>query len=419
MRESWKVGLLAAGLLAAAMPVQADEASDKAEIQMLKSRLDRLEQRLEARDAAAPAVGSSDRAVVNLPSGFQGVNLSGFVDTTYTYNLNRPETNVNTLRVFDTRSDSFMINNAQLALEKPVSTESPVGFKTELMFGTDAEVVGGVTTGLSTTATANEVELQEAYAEYLAPIGNGLDLKAGKFATLHGAEVIESKDNWNISRSFLFGYAIPFTHTGVRAAYPVSDMLTVLGGVSNGWDVVDDNNTAKTVEFGFSSAPVDGVTLGSTFMMGPEQTGNNGHQRSIVDVVAGWQPTDALQLKLNYDYGWENDAVAFRNNAVWHGLAGYARYAVTDKAAVSLRTEYMNDADGVRTAFNTTGLNGLVDNHVRLYEVTLTGEYQLNPHLTSRLEYRHDKSDASVFRAHSTDNVSYQDTVAMEFIAPF
>ena len=36
----------------------------------------------------------------------------------------------------------------------------------------------------------------------------------GKFVTSAGAEVIESKDNWNYSRSLLFAYAIPYWHFG-------------------------------------------------------------------------------------------------------------------------------------------------------------------------------------------------------------
>ena len=52
----------------------------------------------------------------------------------------------------------------------------------------------------------------------------------------------------NYSRSILFGYAIPFTHTGVRATYKVNDMLTVLGGVNQGWDAFEDPNHDKTLE---------------------------------------------------------------------------------------------------------------------------------------------------------------------------
>ena len=400
---------------------------DKAELQVLRDRLDKLENKIASQEAAA-AGAEPGNAVIQLPSGFNGVQMSGFVDTTYTYNFDTPETTTNTLRVFDTQANGFMINNAELVVDKPVSAESPVGFKTSLMFGTDAEVVGGVTTGLganahthgngSNSAASDEVELKDAYVEYLAPIGNGLDLKAGKFATMHGAEVIESKDNWNISRSILFGFAIPFTHTGLRATYPVAEWLSATLGVDNGWDLVDDNNQARTVGTSFTVTPMTGASLTANYMFGADQAGDNHHGRHLVDLVLGWQPIEPLQLKLNYDYAVEDDAAALHNNAVWQGLAGYARYALTDKLAVSLRGEFFNDADGVRTAI-ATGINGIVDDDVKLYEMTLTGEYQINPHLLGRLEFRHDKANAGIYRHQDIGQVSYQDTVALEFITPF
>ena len=429
-----------AGMTAA--PVWADEAETaalKEEIQALKERLSQLEAKVassaKAGDTMPPTAGEPGEATLTLPSGLQGVHLSGFVDTTYTYNFDVPQTNTNALRVFDTRANSFMINNAQLTLEKPVSMDSPIGFKTEMMFGTDSEVVGSVTSGLGAnahthggtaggdsvtgqTAISDEFELQEAYVDYLAPIGNGLDLKAGKFATLHGAEVIESKDNWNISRSFLFGYAIPFTHTGFRASYPWSDRITTIIGVDNGWDVVDDNNQAKTVEMCLSTVPIDKTSLGVTYMFGADQSGNNNNGRNILDIVAGWQPIEPLQLKLNYDYGWEDDAAGFTNNAVWQGLAGYARYAVNDRLALSTRGEFFNDTNGVRTGISS-GINGIVSSGTRLAEWTLTGEYKINSHLLSRLEFRHDWSSEKVFRNRDVGQRSYQDTVALEFVAPF
>ena len=417
-RWLWAVGLG----LGVAGPVWAADPGLEAEIEILKERLAKLEAKLAEGQIVPPTAGEG-ASTIALPSGLQGVQMSGFVDTIYTYNLNEPESNANTLRVFDTRSNGFLINNAQLTLEKLASTESPVGFRTELMFGTDAEVVGNVTTGLGTNAStgSDEIEVQEGYVQYLAPLGNGLDLRVGKFATLHGGEVIESKDNWNISRSFLLGFAIPFTHTGLRAAYPWSDAFSTTVGVSNGWDLVDDTNKGKTVELSATAIPMDGVSLTSTYMFGPEQSGDNTNQRHLIDLVLGWQPTEALQLKLNYDYGNEDDGVAYGDNAVWQGLAAYARYAFNDRTSLSVRGEFMNDADGVRTAFNTgSGINGVVDDDLRLYGLTLTGEYKINSHLISRLEYRHDTANAAIFS--NDDGLterSYQDTIALEFIAPF
>ena len=71
--------------------------------------------------------------------------------------------------------------------------------------------------------------LKEAYVSYLAPVGKGLQVDFGKFVTPMGAEVIESKDNWNYSRSILFGYAIPFYHFGVRAKYAFNDKYSLTG----------------------------------------------------------------------------------------------------------------------------------------------------------------------------------------------
>ena len=185
-RRALVIGLgLALGLSGTA--ARADEPSTagmKAEIEVLKDRLSSLENKLASQEASA-AGASSGNAIIQLPSGLHGINLSGFVDTSYTYSFNEPNSRATALRVFDTRAGDFMLNNVELALEKPVSAESPVGFRTDLHFGTDAEVTGGVTTGLG--ITNNELDIQQGYVEYLAPIGNGVDIKVGKFCTLHGA----------------------------------------------------------------------------------------------------------------------------------------------------------------------------------------------------------------------------------------
>ena len=411
-------------LCMSAGPVWADDpttSGDRAELEVLKARIEKLEHKIADQDTKETlSAPPPQTAGIALPSGLQGVQMSGFADASFTYNLNNPQNRTNALRVFDTRANSFMLNNAELVIEKPVSSESRTGFRTDLDFGTDSEVVGTVTSGLG--SGSDELDIQQAYAEYLAPIGNGVDIKAGKFVTLHGAEVIESKDNWNISRSYLFGYAIPFTHTGIRVNYPWSDTFSTVVGVNNGWDIVDDNNQAKTVEMGFSATPIEHVSLGTTFMTGAEQTNNNGKQRQLLDIVAGYQPIEPLQLKLNYDYGWEDDAaatVAFtNNNAVWQGLAAYAHYALTDRAALSLRGEFFNDMDGVRTGV-ATGLNSVTSAGIKVYECTLTGEYKIFKNLVGRLEYRHDRANEKVFRNRDLSQRSYQDTVAVEFIAPF
>ena len=65
------------------------------------------------------------------------------------------------------------------------------------------------------------------------------------------------------------------------------------------------------------------------------------------------------------------------------------------------------------------GINGITGTGVKLYEYTLTTEYQIHKNLIGRLEYRHDQANERVFRSGDLAQRSHQDTIAMEFIAPF
>ena len=76
-------------------------------------------------------------------------------------------------------------------------------------------------------------------------MGKGLQVDIGKFVTPAGAEVIETKDNWNYSRGLLFSYAIPYYHFGMRAKYAFNDKYALTGFFVNGWNNVVDNNSGK------------------------------------------------------------------------------------------------------------------------------------------------------------------------------
>ena len=132
-------------------------------------------------------------------------------------------------------------------------------------------------------------DLTQANVTYNAPLGKGLQFTFGKFATPMGAEVIEAIDNFNYSRSFLFNYAIPFTHTGLKTYYAFSDTFNAAFYVVNGWDNTTDNNTGKTVGLSFGVTPVKPVNLAFNFMYGPEQDNNNSNERFLFDWVGTYQ----------------------------------------------------------------------------------------------------------------------------------
>ncbi len=405
-----------------AMPAWADAEKDelRAEIEGLKARLSALETKLTEQTQPMTAGGHSwheTAPVITLPSALSGVAISGYVDATYDYNFNSPDTRTNVGRVFDRHSNSFNLNAAEVDLQKPVSADSRVGFRTDLFFGNDAEVIGSTGLGLTT----DEFDLEQAYVEILVPTSNAIpglndiDLKAGKFVTLLGAEVIESKDNWNASRGLLFGFAIPFTHTGALATYTFNNGWDIAGGVVNGWDVVDDTNNDKTAiaHFGFNNIALGGdssLTVSLNGVTGAEAAGDDHSKRTVGDIVAIYKtPWKPLTLMYNFDYGQEENLLVdprsslstLVDSATWFGHAGYARIDLNDQWSISGRGEYFNDDNGVRVVSGTPAT---------YWELTGTLEYRPWKNLITRLEVRYDDSDRNVYNEDTLPRTALTDS---------
>jgi hypothetical protein len=261
----------------------------------------------------------------------------------------------------------------------------------------------------------HEVELQEAYLVYNVPIGNGLTLKGGKFVTLLGAEVIEPWLNPTWSRSFLFGYAIPFTHTGGLATYKVSDMVSVTAGGVIGWDNVEDNNSSPSITGQVAISPNDRAAVYVNGIYGPEQTcfpepgafqsGCNRNKRGVVDVVGSFKLTDELGFILNFDWGSEDEASAANpgRHSTWVGASGILTYQFNERFSSAVRGEWFDDAQGSRT--------GTLQ---ELWNVTIDFKAMLSQYIYTRVEYRHDESDEPVFLKNDTIYLPGNDAVALE-----
>ena len=179
-------------------------------------------------------------STASLPSLLGATRFSGFVDVYYGQNFNSPASRTNTLRAFDINSNQFALNLMELIVDKqPDPNNSRTGYHIALGYGQAINAINATDPG----GLSFDQYLKEAYFSYVAPVGKGLQLDVGKFVTPHGAEVIETKDNWNYSRGLLFSYAIPFYHFGMRAKYTFNDKYALSGFFVNGWNDVVDNNS--------------------------------------------------------------------------------------------------------------------------------------------------------------------------------
>lgn len=423
----WLALLVTCHLSLVAGAVRADEPESeslKADIKMLKDRLNRLERQLsQAELRGTTGIGEKPGLpTLELPSGLQGLAISGYADVSYLYNFAEadPATTANTGRTFDTESNGFTPHAFELVLEKSITDQMPLGFRADLFHGDDASVIKAAGLGVA----GEDLDVQQAYITAKAPIGEGIDFKVGKFVTLLGAEVIESPANWNFSRSYMFGFSIPFTHTGVLASYPIGEWGSATMGVVNGWDIVDDNNKAKSLIGNITLTPIEDVTLSINGITGAERAGDSRNKRTVLSNIITWTPPiDGLTLMANYDFGHESSlaqATATPTKgfepAEWTGLALYAKYDLSPTWYLAGRWEWFDDRDNSRTRL--TSLGGSRPADIDFYGYTLTSQWTLYDHVLARLEYRHDKADERVF-LRDEGLTNYQDTIAAEMIYHF
>jgi hypothetical protein len=358
--------------------------------------------------AQAPAAAAAPAATPTWSVG--GIDFSGFVDGYYNFNANHPpqSDDGNQLRNFDYDANTFSLNMAKLTLSHD---PDPIGFRVDFGFGK------AYTTILSSQPFFNNLE--QAYVSWKPTKGKGFEADFGEFVTSAGAEVIETKDNWNYSRSFLFSLAIPYYHTGLRLSMPLTKTFTGGLQVVNGWNSITDNNSGKTIGLtGAYTKPK--YALNVNYYVGPENNNTNKGYRNLFDATLLLTPTAKLNAYINYDYGQNRNAYeiysgeegasntyAVSDLAHWQGIAGAVRYQATPTIAVAARGEYYKDPDGFTTGTAQT-----------LNEFTLTGEYKIPEGLLARLEYRRDDSDEAYF-VKGSRLVDAQSTLEVGIVAFF
>jgi len=361
-----------------------------------------------AEAAVATATSTAAPATTGLAGLLGPTTLSGFVDVYYGYNSNQPAGRTTAFRNFDINSGQFGLNMIELVADKaPDAAASRVGYHIALGFGQAMNIVNSTEAGQFPTESNFDQYLKEGYLEYLAPVGKGLQINVGKFVTPAGAEVIETKDNWNYSRGLLFALAIPYFHFGASAKYAFNPKFAVTGYLVNGWNNSIDNNSGKTTGFSAAWTPTAKLSLIQTYLVGPEQTDDNGNFRHLSDTVVTYTPNSKLSLMANYDYGHDHLTSAF-SSAHWSGIAGYVKYAPTANWAVAARGEYFSDNGGTQTGTPQ-----------ELKEFTLTLQRMLASKIITRLEFRRDMSNQNVFPYRTGLLKDAQNTVTLGMVYAF
>lgn len=303
-----------------------------------------------------------------------GITESGYVAASY-YHSN----GYNTDHQFDIKHDTFQLDQA--ALTVAYQPKEGFGALVNIAAGEDMRVLNGAEQ--NTGPTANTFDVVQGFVQY---VGGPLTIIGGKYVTLAGAEVIAPTGNTNFSRSLLF-FAEPLTHTGIRATYALNDTLSLIAGVNNGWNYTSFSYASKTGELGVAWTPIKAFALTAQAYVGKDP--NFDAKKTLIDMVATYNATDALTLILSYDWGKQEQHAVGAPSYNWHGAAFYTNYALNDQWRVSVRVEYLDDKDG------DPALTGVAQT---LKEGTVTFGYDPVKSFELRLEARYDKSNQATFQ---------------------
>jgi hypothetical protein len=335
---------------------------------LLLEKIAQLEARLAALEAkSAPPIAV---AAAPEPPSQSNTSVNFYLDGYYGYSFNRPAGGTNELRAFDVSHNSFTLNQGTVVLEH--KTKYLAG-RLDLQFGQATNTLQG--------SSANEPRpgiyrnIFQAYGTVVAPIGKGVTVDMGKFASSLGLETNYTKDQMNYSRSYYFNY-LPFYHMGLRATYPVTSKINATYWLVNGANQTEDFNGFKSQAMILNFNPSSAVTGNFNYYTGRETALGRLH---ILDTYWSWNANSKLTLAGELDY------VRQGPGRVKGGVA-YARYRFTPKWSLASRFGALNDKGGL--------FSGASQN---LREVTLTSTFEMAEGFQMRWEYRRDMSNNPYF----------------------
>lgn len=292
--------------------------------------------------------------------------LSGSVDAYYRANFTAP----NDENAIAPGSSFANLPGFALGMANVVASYEgeKVGFVADLVFGprgTDA--IFNSPMYPNSTGTGNIINQLYAYWN----VSESVKLTMGNFNTFLGYEVISPVANFNYSTSYLFSYG-PFSHTGLKADFTLSEDFSLMLGVMNDTDLTEFNPTgdyAFGAQLGYSGQFLNVLVDPSFFE---------------IDYTGGFDVSDSFFLGINAAYLKTEDS-----GPGFAGVALYPQIATSDSFTIGLRGEYfVEDGD-----FGAIG-SGVADSSV--FAATLTGSFVID-NLTIKPEIRLDSASDDSF----------------------
>lgn len=350
-------------------------------------------------DASTPTL--DDDGVKIKTGGQSELTISGYVETVYSYNFNRPSNGITHYRTFDNRHNAITLQN--LALDLGWDSKHALA-RIALQAGHAPNTYYGVSEpnmpGASGTPGSNAElwrYIQQAYVGWHLPGQSKvpITLEGGIFLSPLGPEGMATHENWTWSHTQLF-FALPFYHAGARLHLQISDRHDLRFGVYNGWNNVVDNNPQKSLAAEYTYTHSENFLFNIVYFSGierpPEAIEGQGWRHTVDTYVIG-KPSKHVSLLLRPVAGFEPT----RFGTAWY-LAGHlgvriqlAEWMYLATKGVLLREHRASTTEGSSAPifYPTPWMASAIG----------TADFRPGKHFSLKLEYRHDQAGELLYFA--------------------
>ena len=240
------------------------------------------------------AISISVRALAQSDSSKVKINVEGFLDMYYAFDLTNPDATDRQPFLYNhNRNNSFSIN---LALVKFTAENDKFHSNISLQMG------DYVNYNLAHEPSAVK-NIYEAYGGF--KMAKKLWIDVGVFSSNLGFESAISTENITLTRS-LVAENSPYYLSGIRAVYEISDKFTFTGIVSNGWQIIKDNNKSKAIGTQLEFSPNDNILINWSTFFGGETSGNQ--VKAFNDLYTTIKLSETVNIIACFDYGIDGES---------------------------------------------------------------------------------------------------------------
>jgi hypothetical protein len=277
------------------------------------------------------------------------ITFGGFADAYYAYDVGRP---LGIDRAFTTQPARHNEFNVNLAFIEAKLEGADVRARLALQAGTSVQSnYAGEPTRGSVSGPSLARHIQEAVVG--VRLGEGVWVDGGIYLSHVGSENWASRDNPTYTRSLIADWS-PYYQAGAKLTWTASSKVTAQLNLVNGWQIISENNGAKTIGARIDFAASSTATLSIYNLVGNEiPTGSGGRTRYFQGASLRLTPSAIGTVIATFDVGVQEGAEG-DESSTWYGGALIGRYQVSPKVAIAGRVERYADRDQVIIATGTS-----------------------------------------------------------------